>query len=174
MDDPTIKLSIAPDTNIGALLEARPDLKGKVLELLPSLARLTTPALLNTVARTLTLEEAATASRVSLSDIVRRLREAAGLSDQPEESGLPSSAPDWVKAGKVTKTIDARPMVAQGQHPKDLVLKAFGELGRGEMLLLVAPSVPGPLIELGKGAGMQVWTRQGESGRFETYFGCAD
>ncbi len=82
-----------------------------------------------------------------------------------------ANAPDWVRSGTIVDTLDARPMLAQGQHPKGLVLQELQGLKAGQVYLLITPFVPGPLIELGKSLECQTWTRQAESGRFETYFG---
>jgi hypothetical protein len=164
---------ISPDATVGDLLEAYPALESVVTELFPSFAKLRTPEVRTAVARSLTLEQAAVASNVSLPEAVRRLRQAAGFAESVEASatGKPANAPAWVKAGTVSQTIDARPMLAQGQHPKSLVIEALSTLQSGQVLLLIVPFVPGPLIELGRSQGFETWTRQGEPGRFETYFG---
>jgi len=163
-------LSILPETKLGAIIAAYPELENLLIELLPSFAAIQTPLLRKTVARTLTLEQAAASSGGSLPDIVRKLRQAAGLAEEAPDTSL-AGAPPWVKSGNTAKSIDARPMLAQGVHPKDIVVRVLGELGAGEVLLLIAPFVPGPLIEIGRAMGFQTWTRQKSSGHVETYFG---
>lgn len=164
--------SIQPETTLDAILEAYPNLETLLLELLPSFAALKTPLVRKTVARTLTLENAAASSGGSLPEVVRKLRQAAGLAEETPAASL-AGAPPWVQSGKITKTIDARPMLAQGVHPQDMVVRALKELGAGDVLLLIAPFVPGPLIEIGRAMGCQTWTRQKSSGYVETYFGKA-
>jgi len=163
-------LSIQPETKLDAILAAYPNLESLLLELLPSFAALQTPLLRKTVARTLTLEQAAASSAGSLPDIVRKLRQAAGLAEEAPTANL-AGAPPWVKSGNIAKTIDARPMLAQGVHPQDMVVRTLKELGTRDVLLLIAPFVPGPLIEIGRAMGFQTWTRQKSSGYVETYFG---
>jgi hypothetical protein len=165
-------LSIQPETKLDAIIAAYPGLESLLLELLPSFAAIQTPLLRKTVARTLTLEQAATSSGASLPDVVRKLRQAAGLSEDAPAAEL-TGAPPWAKSGKIVKTIDARPMLAQGIHPQDMVVRTLKELGAGEVLLLIAPFVPGPLIEIGRAMGFQTWTRQKSSGHVETCFGKA-
>jgi Uncharacterized conserved protein (DUF2249) len=64
-------------------------------------------------------------------------------------------------------------MLAQGQHPKEMILKETANLTHGELFVLVTPFVPAPLIEIARAQGIQTWTRQGERGVVETYFGKA-
>lgn len=166
------QLSIVPETKLDDILTEYPKVESLLLELLPSFAKLQTPVLRKTVARTLTLEQAAASSNVSLPDVVRKLRQAAGLSEEAPEKSL-AGAPSWVKSGKITQTIDARPMLAQGVHPKDMVVEALQKMGASDVLLLIAPFMPGPLVEIGRAMGFQTWTRQKSAGHVETYFGKA-
>ena len=118
---------------------------------------------------TTTLEQAATSSGLRVPDFVSKLRKAAGLADESGAANLPGM-PLWVNEGKIKRTLDARPMLSQGQHPKQLVIDEVGSLQEGEIFGLVTPFVPGPLIELARSMGSQTWTRQGEKGNVETYF----
>lgn len=163
-------LSILPDTKLDAILSVYPQLETLLLEHLPAFAKLQTPLLRKTVARSLSLEQAASASGANLPDIVRKLRETAGLSEGAPQVSI-TGAPAWIKPDKIVQSIDARPMLAEGVHPKDMVLEAFKEMKPQDVLLLIAPFVPGPLIELGKTMGCQTWTRQKSPGHVETYFG---
>jgi hypothetical protein len=169
---PEPQLSIVPETKLDEILTAFPKLENLLLELLPSFAKLQTPILRKTVARTLTLEQAAASSNASLPDVVRKLRQAAGLTEEVPETSI-AGAPAWIKSENITKTIDSRPMLTQGVHPKDMVVETLKALGAKDILLLIAPFVPGPLIEIGRIMGFQTWTRQKSTGYVETYFGKA-
>jgi DUF438 domain-containing protein len=78
---------------------------------------------------------------------------------------LPPSAP---AAARVT-TLDARPLLAAGEHPRDLVLHALAGLGDDEILEVLTPFVPAPLVELASSHGFEA-TTQGDGGLVRTYF----
>ena len=92
--------------------------------------------------------------------MINTLRQAVGVSspqscvcDADEHDGIAvlSAAPT-----SVTDTIDVRPMIAQGNHPKDIVIKRAAELSKGETLELIAPFVPAPLLDILLGQGFAV------------------
>jgi len=47
-------------------------------------------------------------------------------------------------------------MIAQGNHPKDIVIKRAAELSKGETLELIAPFMPAPLLDILLGQGFAV------------------
>jgi hypothetical protein len=173
MNDEHATLAIDPETNLADLLHAFPQTENVLMQFLPSLRALANPGIRQAVAKSLTLESAAASAGASLPELIRHLRESAGLRDTANAGGGADlkNAPDWVREGTVTQTLDARPLLAQGIHPKETVRDGLSELSLGEVYLLITPFVPGPLIEVGKNLGCQTWTRQRDSGRFETYFG---
>ncbi|HEY3294769.1 MAG TPA: DUF2249 domain-containing protein [bacterium] len=171
---PEQTISITPDAKLYDVLAAYPQLGAVVNDLVPSFARLTSATLRDVVSRTLTLEQAATANNSSPVTLVMTLRQAAGVTETAPSGRSIGNAPDWVKSGEVVKELDARPLLAQGHHPKAEVLQELSGLEAGQIFLLVTPFVPGPLVEMGRQQGLSTWTRQGEAGRFETYFGKLD
>jgi len=163
-------MAITPDAKLAAVLTAFPALEVLVADLVPSYGKLSSAALRQIAARTLTLEQAALSAGIPAPQFIMRLREAAGLPAAPAATHL-SGAPEWVTNSQIVDTLDARPMLAQGQHPKAVVEQKFSAMQSGQIFLLITPFVPGPLIELARAQNVATWTRQGESGRFETYFG---
>jgi hypothetical protein len=165
-------LSIMPETKLWDIITSYPQLKDLIDEMIPSYAALRSSVLRQTVGQSLNIEQAAESAKISAPDLILKLRKAAGITDNPESSsGIHPSAPAWVQQGNLTFELDARPMLSQGIHPKEIILKEFSVLNSGQFMLLITPFVPGPLIELGREAGLETWTRQGTAGRFETYFG---
>lgn len=165
-------LSITPDTTLAEILDVYPELEMQLNELLPKFGQLKSEPVRARMAQSLTVERAAQASQVAVPETVIALRKAAGLPEQVEVSTADlTSAPSWVKAGEIMETLDARPMLAAGQHPRGMVLDAVTRLAAGKVFLLITPFVPGPLIDVARSQGAATWTRQGERGRFETYFG---
>jgi hypothetical protein len=164
------KAAIAPDAKLAAVLESYPLLESVVAELIPDFGKLAGASLRLIAARTLTLEQAAASANIPAPQFIIQLRKAAGMPETSAQVNL-SNAPDWVKNAQIAETLDARPMLAQGQHPKAIVEQKFSALQTGQVFLLITPFVPGPLIELGRANRLLTWTRQGEAGKFETYFG---
>ena len=82
MPDAHPPVQIAPDTRVGALLEARPDLEDTLVSLSPSFAALRNPVLRRTVAAIATLRQVAQVGKLPLAELINRLREAAGIGEQ--------------------------------------------------------------------------------------------
>lgn len=166
----TKTLTIEPAMTIEALLGGYPELEPVLGDLLPKFGKLKAGFFRDTIARTTTLEQAASASRVRLPDLINKLRKIAGVPEESGNANLPGM-PLWVSQSTTKNTLDARPMLAQGEHPKGLVLAELAGLEDGETFVLITPFVPGPLIEIARSQGFQTWTKQGERGVVETWFG---
>ncbi len=72
-------MDITPDTKVGPLLENRPELESVLMEISPKYTALKNPVLRRTVAKVATLRQVARVGDVPLADLIRKLREAAGL-----------------------------------------------------------------------------------------------
>lgn len=169
-----MNITITPETKVAALLDNYPQLESILLELAPAFAKLQSPILRKTVARVTTLRQAARVGGVSLADMINKLRQAAGIKsddfseDVSAEDG--GKAPEWFNKSAISKTIDGRPILEKGEHPMSVVLKSIAELKAGEILELVTPFLPAPLIDRGKEAGCQTWTVTEKADLFRTYF----
>src|SRR5689334_16617803 len=75
-----MSLPIDPETTVGALLEAYPEVENILVEMAPAFAKLRNPVIRRTVAKVATLEQAAKIGGVSLQAMIRRLREVTGQS----------------------------------------------------------------------------------------------
>ena len=71
---------IGPETTVGALLEAYPELESILVEMAPAFAELRNPVVRRTVARVATLEQAAKIGGISLQAMILRLRNVTGQS----------------------------------------------------------------------------------------------
>ena len=168
-----VKPDITPDTKVGALLDAYPELEDKLIELAPAFAKLRNPVLRKTVAKVATLRQAAQVGGVSLGTMITTLREYAGLeSTSLGDSSGDSTAtpPSWFSPEKIAKTLDARPMLDSGQHPITIVIKDLDTLPAGAIYELITPFVPAPLLDMAKQKGFESWsvTRSGEE--VKSYF----
>jgi hypothetical protein len=78
--------------------------------------------------------------------------------------------PPWATASAVARSLDARPMIAAGEHPAGQVMALLAELPRGEVLELVTPFIPEPLIERVRARGYLSHTVVDEAGMARTFF----
>jgi uncharacterized protein (DUF2249 family) len=77
--------------------------------------------------------------------------------------------PDWLLAEKIATALDARPILASGEHPLDRVLRETRNLKSGEIFEIITPFPPIPMIEKLETAGFASFSEQVE-GVFHTYF----
>lgn len=168
-----MSFAINPETKIGALLEAYPELEQTLAECAPAFARLKNPILRRTVARVATLEQAARIGGISVRELVRRLRAAAGQSASEEASGEEPArdgpTPDWVVPERVRARFDADAMLATGEHPIGRVRRSVSALEPGEIVELMSSFRPEPLIETFRRAGCLVYSAEVAPGRHATY-----
>ena len=92
--------------------------------------------------------------------MVNSLRRAAGQSISDENSLIESENARVALVGKaptaITFTLDVRPVLEKGEHPKELVMKEANRLQAGECMELLTPFPPVPLIELLEKKGFAV------------------
>jgi len=153
-------LPINPETTVGALLEAYPEVESVLIGIAPAFAKLRNPVVRRTVARVATLEQAARIGGVSLQAMILKLREATGQpgADLPVFDRLEAKGDDlaWLEQGRVVEEIDADAMLERGVHPIGKVREAVGALGPGEVVVLRSSFRPEPLIETMRRAGATV------------------
>lgn len=68
------------------------------------------------------------------------------------------------------KRLDVRPILARGDEPFSVIREKLGALQEDEGLLLVAPFLPSPLIELLGSEGYQSKIEPGSGGAWVVYF----
>ncbi len=148
-----MSLQIGPETTVGAMLEAYPELENVLVEMAPAFAKLRNPVVRRTVAKVVTLEQAAKIGGISLQAMILRLRNVTGQSApdlplvQPRQDAAGDDA-SWLTAGRVVEEIDADAMLERGIHPIGKIREAVGVLGQGEVVVLRSSFRPQPLIEM--------------------------
>lgn len=168
------KVDITPNTKVAELLRDYPGLEEILLRFSPSFAALKNPVLRRTVAQVTSLQQAAKVGNVPIVEMVNSLREAAGLSSLQDnfcpdaESGEIPASPR-PPATPVTFTLDVRPIIAAGDHPKEAVLEGAGRLEPGQCMELVAPFPPIPLIQLLQKRGYKITMLAPEDGVVRTF-----
>lgn len=168
------KLIITPRTKIYDLLEAYPQLEDVLIDAAPPFRKLKNPVLRRTIARITTLGQAASIGGLRVEELVNRLRSEAGQSDMTafEEtvSGYNTEKPAWYSTEKIADTIDVRDMLNAGEHPVHEVLSAAKKLNEGEILKVIAPFVPVPLIEKAASLGYSHWVDEKGPEEIEVFF----
>jgi hypothetical protein len=169
-----MSLAINPETTVGALLEAYPEVEGVLVEMAPAFAKLRNPVVRRTVAKVATLEQAAKIGGVSLQAMILRLRDVTGQSglDVPvlptrQDGGEDAS---WLTCGHVVEEVDADAMLERGVHPIGKIREVVGALGPGGVVVLRSSFRPQPLIETMRRAGAAVHSAT-QGATHLTYFG---
>jgi len=75
-----MSLLVGPETTVGAMIEAYPELESVLVEMAPAFAKLRNPVVRRTVAKVATLEQAAKIGGINLRTMILRLRNVTGQS----------------------------------------------------------------------------------------------
>jgi len=78
--------------------------------------------------------------------------------------------PPWANVSAATRTLDAGPMIAVGEHPAGQVMALLAVLAGGEVLQLLTPFIPEPLIARARAGGYLAHTVVEEAGLARTFF----
>ncbi len=166
---------ITAETRIGGLLDAFPQLEEVLVALSPAFKKLQNPLLRKTLAKTTSLRHASRVANIELAKLVNTLRMAVGQAEiviDGADGGQTSceEAPNWLKDGVITRTLDARPLIESGNM--EAVLAHLEQLGdvAGEVFELVTPFVPAPLIDIAKRKGFAAWHLRETDELTKTYF----
>jgi DUF438 domain-containing protein len=95
-----------------------------------------------------------------------RKKETLTEKEEPKMNG-----PEWLDKTKITVTLDARPLLAQGIHPLEQVQQQCAALKPGDIFEIITPFPPAPMIEKMAAAGFVTHSETVEDGMFHTYFG---
>jgi hypothetical protein len=155
------KLIITPKTKIFDLLEAYPGLEETLIEQAPPFTKLRNPLLRKTIGKVTTLSQAAAVGGLKVETLVNTLRREAGQSDlsdfDPDQKIYITQKPKWFSEKRVTHTIDVRDMLHQGEQPVHEVLYTVKKLQKKEILKVIAPFLPAPLIDKAIGLNYLYW-----------------
>lgn len=78
--------------------------------------------------------------------------------------------PTWLDKTQIKITLDARPILASGEHPLQRVLEECAALQPGEIYEIITPFPPMPMIEKLITLGFENYVKPAENGLFHTYF----
>lgn len=80
-----------------------------------------------------------------------------------------NSKPEWMNNAVPSIVLDARPMLANGQHPLQQVLDSLEQMNPEQILLLITPFKPQPLHDKVIQAGCTVWTENISMNEIHSY-----
>lgn len=168
------KLIITPKTKIYDLLESYPELEDVLIEMAPAFKKLKNPVLRKTIARITTIGQAAVVGNLHVETLVNRLRKESGQTNleviDNNNTGFVTRQPDWFNPTRIAEVIDTREMLNAGEHPVHIVLAAIKKLKEDEILKIVAPFLPAPLIEKASSLGAQHWVEKQGDELYLIYF----
>ena len=78
--------------------------------------------------------------------------------------------PTWLDKEKIKITLDARPILASGEHPLERVLREADSLNPGEIYEIITPFPPMPMIEKLTALGFENYSETDDAGLFHNFF----
>ena len=155
------KLIITPKTKIFDLLEAYPQLEDVLISAAPPFKKLRNPVLRKTVAKITTLSQAATIGGLKVEDLINKLRTEVGQTNVDhvgDESGIyVTNQPKWFDENIIAETIDIREMLNAGEQPVHEIMSAIKKLNENEILKVIAPFIPAPLLDKSLSMNYRHW-----------------
>ena len=166
------QLIITPRTKVLQLLQTYPELEEILVKTVPAFTQMQNPVLRNTVAWVTSLQHAASIGNVKVEDLINTLRQAVGQDQirEDDETHYITVKPSWFDEEGVTKGIDARSMLAAGEHPVNQVIADLSTLQIGEIYSLTTPFLPAPLIDKATSLSFKHWVDQQGEALFVVYF----
>ena len=163
---------ISPKTKVLQLIEAWPQLEDVLIEYVPAFSKLKNPLLRKTVAKIATLQQAAAIGHVQVEELINRLRTEVGqdLIGESESGGYNTTKPAWFSESQIQRELDAREMLAAGEHPVNQVMADLKQLPAGKIYKLLTPFLPAPLIDKATSMSVQHWVNKVSEAEFEIYF----
>jgi hypothetical protein len=157
-------LIITPKTKIYDLLEAYPGLETILVEAAPEFKKLQNPVLRKTITRITNIGQAAVIAGLNVEELVNRLRKEAGQDNIAglEDTGnkYNSTRPEWFRQENIGNTIDIREMLNRGEQPVHEVMAAVSRLTGNQILEVIAPFIPAPLLDKTISLGHSHWLQK--------------
>ena len=78
--------------------------------------------------------------------------------------------PAWLANTRIKITLDARPILASGEHPLQRVMEECAALQPGDIYEVLTPFPPMPMIEKMTAMGFENYVELNNNGLYNTYF----
>jgi len=145
---------ITKDWKVAKVLDAYPETLDAFIEVSPHFSKLKNKVLRKTIARRVTLDQAARVGGVDLNTLLIKLNRKAGF----DVDSLPlknSESSDSIRAvhepplpDRAEVTLDVRPIIESGTDPFKTIMKTVKEMNDNEMLHLINSFEPVPLYSV--------------------------
>ena len=168
------KLIITPKTKIYDLLEAYPQLEDILISAAPPFKKLKNPVLRKTITKITTLSQAATIGGLKVEELINTLRNEVGQANADimtgESENYFTEKPEWFNEADISETIDIREMLNAGEQPVHEVMSAIKKLKDNEILKVVAPFIPAPLLDKSLSMNYKHWLNKKGEEEYCVYF----
>ncbi|HPY82214.1 MAG: DUF1858 domain-containing protein [Bacteroidales bacterium] len=164
---------ITPRTIIYDLLEAYPQLENVLIQAAPPFKKLQNPILRKTIARITNLSQAAIIGGISVDELIHTLRSHVGqeaVEFVAEQFQYVISKPQWYVHEQIVQTIDIREMLERGEQPVHMVFVELKKISKGQIVKIIAPFVPAPLIDKSLSLGYSHWVHTISEHLVEVFF----
>jgi hypothetical protein len=168
-------LIITPKTKIFDLLKAFPELEDELIQLAPQFEKLKNPFLRKTITKITNLGQAAAIGGLNVETLVNRLRAKAGQHSlealDKQGSNYVTEQPAWFDETAIRQSIDIRILLNAGEQPVHEVLAALKKSEDHEIVKVIAPFIPAPLIDKSVSLGFAHWLDKRGEEEYLIYFG---
>lgn len=80
------------------------------------------------------------------------------------------SKPQWYVHEQIVQTIDIREMLERGEQPVHMVFVELKKISKGQIVKIIAPFVPAPLIDKSLSLGYSHWVHTISEHLVEVFF----
>ena len=166
------KLIISPKTKVLQLIETYPQLEDVLINHVPAFIKLKNPILRKTVAKIVTLQQAASIGNVKVGDLINLLRKEVGqeLITDDSNSAYITTKPDWFNERLIVQEFDIREMLAAGEQPVNQVISDLNKMTKATIYKLIAPFLPAPVIDKALSLQLSHWVTKEHDELFIVYF----
>jgi hypothetical protein len=145
------KKYITPGMKLSDLLNSFPELEDYLIEIVPKLANIKNKLLRNSIIESITIDIAAKAAGIEIGEIINNLRIKAGVENMTNTESI---SIDWANENSLNYILDARPIIEAGDHPLTEFLSIATDMKKDEVILLITPFLPTPLIDKASDKGL--------------------
>ena len=165
---------IEPSSKVGDVLDRYPEFEDVLIGMAPPFKKLKNPLLRKSVGKVATLRQAAAVGRISVDDLVNRLRSEVGqepinIGEAEDGEGYFSDRPEWFDITKVAASIDESRATESGEMTLNGVSRAASRLAPGEIVEFITTFLPAPGIDIMRKKGFLVWPVQEGPELVKTY-----
>jgi hypothetical protein len=166
------KLVISPKTKVMQFIDAYPQLEDLLISRVPAFKKLKNPILRKTVAKIVTLQQAANIGNIEVGELINLLRKEVGqdLISIANDNPYATSKPAWFDEKNIAQEFDVREMLAAGEHPVNQVISDLLELKADTIYKLVSSFIPAPLIDKATSLQYSHWVVKESDELFNVYF----